>query len=94
MPSKTNEDKIDDLTKVVSGHVEQLRAVDGRLDVIVSEKTKLVREVAAFGKLLAVIEQQLKDLREWRDSFGTIDHLKVELALMRKETEELKKWQE
>jgi hypothetical protein len=73
MPSKTNEDKIDDLTKLVSGHVEQLRAVDGRLEVIVAEKAELAREVAAFGKSLAVFEQQLKDLRGWKESFGTID---------------------
>jgi hypothetical protein len=94
MPSKTNEDKIDDLTRLVSGHVEQLLAVDARLDVIVAEKSELAREVVAFGKLPAVFEQQLKDLRGWRESFGTIDQLKVDQALMRKETEELKKWQD
>ncbi len=94
MPSKTNEDKIDDLTRLVSGHVEQLRALDGRLSGIVAEKGELAKEVAAFGRLLAVFEQQLKDLRGWRDSFGTIDQLKVNQALRQNEIEELKKWQD
>ena len=84
MPSRTNEDKIDELTKMVSGHVEQLRAIEGRLDVIVAERADLAREVVAFGKSLAVFEQQLKDIRGWKESFGTIDQPKVELALMRK----------
>ena len=94
MPSKTNEDKIDELTKLVSGHVEQFRALDGQLSGIVAEKGDLAKEVAAFGKALAVFEQQLKDLRGWKEGFGTIDQLKIDLALLRKEIEELKKWQE
>jgi hypothetical protein len=94
MPSRTNEDRIDDLTKLVAGHVEQFRALDGQLSGIVAEKAELAREVGAYGKSLAVFEQQLKDLRGWRDSFGTIDQLRVDLALVRKEIGELKTWQD
>lgn len=94
MPSKTNEDKIDELTKIVSELVAQFRALDGQLAGMVAEKGELSKEVASFGKLLAVLDQQIKDLRGWKDSFGSFDQLKVELALVRKEIEDLKKWQE
>jgi hypothetical protein len=94
MPSKTNEDKIDDLTRLVSGLVEQFRALDGELSGVVAEKGELAKEVGSFGKSLAVFEQQVKDIRVWKDGFGTIDQLKIDIALLRKETEELKKWQE
>lgn len=94
MPSKTLEDKVDDLTKLVAGHVEQFRALDGQLSGIVAEKGELAKELAAFSKSLVVIEQQTKDLRGWKEGFGTIDQLKVDLALLRKEIEDLKKWQE
>ena len=94
MPSKTNEDKIDELTKLVSGLVEQFRALDGQLSGVVAEKGELSKEVASFGKTLAVVEQQLKDLRGWKDGFGTIDQLKIDIALIRKEQDEFKKWQE
>jgi hypothetical protein len=79
MPSKTLEDKVEDLTKLVAGHVEQFRALDGQLSGIVAEKGELAKELAVFGKSLVVIEQQTKDLRGWKEGFGTIDQLKVEL---------------
>ena len=94
MPSKTLEDKVDDLTKLVSGHVEQFRALDGQLSGIVAEKAELAKELAAFGRSLVIIEQQTKDLRGWKEGFGTIDQLKIDIALLRKEIEELKKWEE
>ena len=88
------EDKVDDLTKLVAGHVEQFHALDGQLSGIVAEKGELAKELAGFGKSLVVIEQQTKDLRGWKEGFGTIDQLKVDLALLRKENEDLKRWQE
>ena len=93
MPSKTNEDKIEELTKLVAGHVEQFRAIDGQMGGIVSEKGELAKELSAFGKSLAVLEQQIKDFRVWKEGFGTIDQLKIDLALLKKENEDLKKWQ-
>ena len=88
------EDKVDDLTKLASGLVEQMRAFEGRLEGSASHQAEVSREIGSFGKSLAVIEQQLKDLRSWKDGFGSVDQLKIDLALLRKELDELKRWQE
>ncbi len=93
MPSKTLEDKVDDLTRVMASLEQQVQALKGQFDGINSEKGDLVREVASSGRLLAVIEQQLKDLRGWKDGFGSIDQLKIDLAVARNELDDLKMWQ-
>lgn len=94
MPSKTLEDRVDELTKLAHGLAEQVRALDGQLSGVVSEKAGLGQEVSGISKMLAVVEQKLLDLRAWKDSFGTIDQIRIDNALLRKEVEELKKWQD
>ncbi len=94
MPSRTLEDKVDDLTKLVATLTQQVRTLEAQLDGITTERADLAREVGANGRSLAVLEQQLKELRGWKDGFGSVDQLKVEQALARHDLEELKKWQE
>jgi len=94
MPSRTLEDKVDDLTKLVATLTQQVRTLEAQLDGITTERADLAREVGANGRSLAVLEQQLKELRGWKDGFGSVDELKVEQALTRHDLEELKKWQE
>jgi chromosome segregation ATPase len=94
MPSKTLEDRVDDLTKLAHGIAEQVRALAGQLGGVSTEKAELAREVTNIGKNIAILEQQLKDLRAWKDGFGTIDQVKIGHALLQKEVDALKKWQE
>lgn len=82
MPSKTNEDKIDELANLASGFQQQIRALDAQVSGLVAEKADLFKEVGASGKNLEVVKHQVLDLRIWKDSFGTIDQLKIQIALV------------
>ncbi len=94
MPSRTNEDKIEELTKFAASVNQQIQALDGQLKGFVGDKAEIGKEISAVGKTLVVLEQQLKDLRIWKESFGSIDQVKIENALLRKELEDLKKWRD
>ena len=94
MPSKTLEDKVDDLTKLVAPLEQQVQALKGQFNGITSEKADLAREVGSSGRSLGVLEHQLKDHRGWNDGFGSVDQLKIDLAIARKELDELKRWQD
>jgi septal ring factor EnvC (AmiA/AmiB activator) len=59
-----------------------------------AEKAELTKELAACGRILAVLEQQMKDLRAWKDAFGPIDQAKIDLAVARKDLDDLKAWRE
>ncbi len=94
MPSRTLEDKVDDLTKLVATLTQQVRTLEDQLNGTVTERADLAREVGSNGRSLAVFEQQLKELRGWKDGFGSVDQLKIEQALIRHELNEFKKWQD
>ncbi len=94
MPSRTNEDKIEELTKLCATFITQIEALQGSIKGMVSDNSDVQKAVGELKTTSAVITQQIIELKAWKDSVGSLTEVHTKNALLQKECEDLRKWQE
>jgi chromosome segregation ATPase len=94
MGGTTPTEKVHELSKIVATLSAGVDALRAELKGVAAEQSKSTDGLTHFKTNLAVLEQRLIELKSRNDSFGSLEDLKVKLALIGKDIEELKKWQE
>jgi hypothetical protein len=87
MPSRTLEDKVEDLTKLTA-------RLEVWVDNLVEQTGILSRDVREQNTALAALQQQLTDLLRLRDQLREIEDLKRSMAVLQHIVEDLKKTKE
>lgn len=95
MPSRTLEDKVEELTKVTSITATRVDGFEDDLARLISEHAETARSVAELKTSVTLLSEQVADLKVWKEA-GVLarEAIKVEIALVKKEVEDLKHWRD
>jgi chromosome segregation ATPase len=94
MPSRTNEDKIEELTKLCATFTTQIEALQGALKGMVSDDADVQKAVSDLKTASAVIIQQIAEIRAWKDSLGSFAQIETRVALLEQSATDLKTWKD
>lgn len=91
MPGKTQGDKIDEAFVIVDTIAVRLDSVNRDLESITAAHAQTLKTVGDVNTAVAVSKQQIDELNRWKADLGPIADLKSEMALLRRDIEELRK---
>ena len=94
MPSRTNEDKIEELTKLCATFTTQIEVLQGSLKGIVSDNADVQQVVSDLKTASAVVAQQISEIKAWKDSLGSFALIETRVALVEQSATDLKKWKD
>ena len=95
MPSRTLEDKVEDLTKITSTTTSRVDRVEDDVAKVISEHGDTARSVVELKIHVPLLNEQVAELRTWRGASAT-DQVaaNLEIALLKVKVEELRSWRD
>src|SRR5438034_6305829 len=94
MPSRTLEDRVAELTKITATLQTQVDSLDGAVGGIDSDVAELHRAISELKTNCAVLNEQINEFKAWRQALGPIGDLRIDIALHKRDLDELNKWKE
>jgi hypothetical protein len=94
MPSRTLEDKVEDLTKLTAAHTEQLQNLRESLKDAGANHTKTANALNDLKNVVVRLEQQLVELNKWKEELGFLTDLRTDVAILRRDVDKLEKTKE
>jgi chromosome segregation ATPase len=94
MPSRTLEDKVEDLTKLAATLTEQVGNLQKEIKSISIDGAALGRGMADLRTNVALLERQSAEWKFIKDQLEILAALKITIALIEQNVEELKKTKE
>jgi hypothetical protein len=94
MPSRTLEDKVEDLTKLVATHAQLLQTLQEALKGTVSEHSETGKVLSDLRTCAVRLEQQIAELSRWKAEVGSLSDLRTETAILRRDVDRLEQAKE
>ena len=91
MPSRTLEDKVEELAKLATTLQANGQVMGEGIKVVVAQNAETTAAFATVKTTVAVVQQQLLDLRTWKDSLASPTDIRTEIALLQRSLEGLEK---
>jgi hypothetical protein len=88
---RTQGDKIDEALVIVNTLTVRLDSMSRDLESITAAHSQTTKAVGEVGPAIAVSRQQIDELNRWKSDLGPIADLKSEIALLRRDIDELRK---
>lgn len=94
MPSRTLEDKVEELTKLAATHAQQLQGLQEALKGSVAEHSTAAKALGELKNTAVRLEQQIAELVRWKAELGSLTDLRTEVTVLRREVDKLEKAKE
>jgi len=91
MPSRTLENKVEDLSKLAATLTEQVGNLQKEIKGSVTAQAETAKVLAAFRTDIALLGQQSAELKNLKEQLGALADLKISIALLERAVEELKR---
>src|SRR5271166_4041955 len=89
MPSRTLEDKVEELTKITAAQAQEIRQVREKIDELVRAREETVKAIGELKNVTVRLDQQIVELYRWKEELGSLTDLKTELAILRRDVDKL-----
>ncbi|SRR6266536_1895831 len=94
MPSRTLEDQVEELTKLTAALSTNVQNLQREIQDVAAGVVETDKALADLKTMVALLAQQVEELKNWKNQLQFLDEQKVEVALLRREVTELKTWRE
>ncbi|HBI41389.1 MAG TPA: hypothetical protein DDY78_00845 [Planctomycetales bacterium] len=94
MPSRTLEDKVEELTKLEAAHGQQLQGLQEALIRAAAERSDAIRSIGELKIAVVRLEHQVGELTQWKAEIGSLADLKTDLTILRRDVDKLEKTKE
>lgn len=94
MPSRTLEDKVEELSKLVAALREQMTAIQTETTKLHARQGELGKEVAHLNTRMALMERQALEWGQIKEEMASLRDLKIPIAVLDRAVEELKRTKE
>lgn len=94
MPSRTLEDKVEELTKLTAAHREQIGNARERIQEIIAQQAGITQGLAELKTEVALLRQQFGEVKQLKEQLEALSSLKVNVAILERTVEELKQTKE
>src|SRR5260370_40250065 len=91
MPSRTLEDKVEELTKLAATHAQQLQGLQEALKGNVAEHSATARALGELKNSAVRLEQQFTELSHWKAELGSLTELQIDVTVLRRDVDKLEK---
>jgi len=94
MPSRTLEDKVEELTKLAATHAQQLQGLQETVRAAAAEHSETARALAEVKTTTVRQEQHLAELNRLKGEIGSLADLNTEMKILRRDVDKLEKMKE
>ena len=94
MPSRTLEDKVEELLKLTTALDEQVDRAQKDIKDVGTEQANLSQEVASLKTRMALLERQAMEWGHIKEEVATLRDLKIPIALLERAVDELTRTKE
>ena len=94
MPSRTLEDKVEELTKLTASLDTSGTLLRAEFKGSAAHHAQTDKALADFQTSVALLGQQIAELNAWRAQLRFLDDMRVEVAVHRRDLDELRQWRE
>ncbi len=94
MPSRTLEDQVEELTKLTAALSTNVQNLQREIQDVAAGVVETDKALADLKTMVALLAQQVEELKNWKNQLQFLDEQKGEVALLRREVTELKTWRE
>src|SRR5438552_3996058 len=94
MPSRTLEDKVEELGKVSSALTEQVGTLLHAVQGLTVARSETAKELAELKTHVAVLAKEIDELKRLKEQVGALADLKINVAVLERMVDDLKKAKE
>jgi len=91
MPSRTLEDKVEELTKLAATHEEQLKSLQETLRAVVAEHSATNKALGELKNQVVRLDQQITELIRSKDEQGSFAEIRADVMVLRRDMDKVEK---